>query len=213
MNAAQWEDRLHEALDAGRPPEGEPQVAEHLAARPEDRPLCRQFERLEQLLRARRVERGGTSPEAVGRVMRGIRRQEAIHWAQGGALLAAAAALMLAVLLPLLAGGSGPIVPEPVRVVAAPTFEGYVDAYGRDPMTESEFVLAVVNEKTDDASRPEAFGQIAVQSDGTRQTEFFKNGRRVEPEVLADEVVRGRLKLSDPQEVFNAVARKAADGG
>ena len=205
MNVVDWRDKMHEALDAGGAAADAPEVAAHLARHPEDRALCEQFDRLEGTLRSRRAPAGGTPPADVARVMGAVRRHELSERTGRLVIAAAAAAVLVAVILPLVRlrdGGVG----LPPDEQFADRFEGYVDPR-EDPLTQAQFILAVVQERSEEGELPVAFGQIVVQSDGGETATFFKGGRRVDPEVLADELVKGRLQMSDPQDVFDAVAR------
>lgn len=206
MNAEQLQKKMHEVLDSGGHAEDAPSLVAHLAKHSTDLAACRRFDRIEVDLRSRRAEIGQATDKDVARVMSGIRRYELSVWAGRLVMTAAAAALLMAAVLPLFEfgshehGGSNSL---------ASRFVGYVVPRAEDPLAEAEFVLAVVQDKSTDANCPVAFGQIVVQSNNAQSAEFFKDGRRVDPEVLADEVVRGRLKLSDPDGLFDAVARKS----
>ena len=207
MNAKDFQNKMHEALDAAA--DDAPQVAAHLERHPEDRAVCEQFDRLETMLRSRRAGVGESSADDVGRVMRRVRQHELSVWTGRFVIAAAAAALLAAVVLPLLQLGPdarGPLGSPEI----AERFEGYIDA-AEDPLREAEFVLAVVQDRSGEAALPVAFGQIVVRSDDRESAEFFKGGRRVKPEVLADELVRGRMTLSNPQGVFDAVARTSSE--
>ena len=206
MNAEQWQERMQEALDSGGHAEDAPRLAAHLARHSADRTACRRFDRIEDALRSRRAKIGQATGKDVARVMGAVRRRELSVWTGRLVMAAAAAALLAAVVLPLLELG-GREQGDGDSFVSR--FVGYVDPRAEDPSAEAEFVLAVVQDTSADANCPVAFGQIVVQSNGAQSAEFFKDGRRVDPEVLADEVVRGRLKLSDPDGLFDAVARKS----
>ena len=207
MNAEQWQEKMHEALDSGGHAEDAPRLVAHLAKHSADQAECRRFDRIEDELRSRRAKIGQATGEDIARVMGAVRRRELSVWTGRLVMAAAAAALLAAVVLPLLELGGNERTGGGDSFVSR--FVGYVDPRAEDPSAEAEFVLAVVQDTSADANCPVAFGQIVVQSNGAQSAEFFKDGRRVDPEVLADEVVRGRLKLSDPDGLFDAVARKS----
>jgi hypothetical protein len=207
MKHKPWQEAMHEALDAGRPAAGASQVAAHLAEHPEDRALVGAYERLEAALRSRRAALGTTDPQAVRRVEAAVRRHRRRRWARR-ALLGAAAALLILAALPLLPRGQSPPKPKQQQDPFAPTFVAWVDPQAEDPLSEAEFVLAIINEKRPEPNGPPAFGQILVHSNGHEEHLCFTNGRRVAPEVLLAEVVEGRARLRDPRSLYDRVGRE-----